>query len=93
MMRNYYTIMVFETFWKRSKCQSIKNKLLLKKLASRAFVYTNAKMPAQFSGCTGIFLVGEVPNPLKDPYLAIRDCAFVPERFIGSLSLVFGNLI
>ena len=39
-------------------------------------------MPAQFSGCTGIFLVGEVPTPLKDPYLAIRDCAFVPNALL-----------
>ena len=31
-----------------------------------------------FTGCISIFLVGEVPNPLEDPYLAIRGCAFAP---------------
>ena len=31
-----------------------------------------------FPGCISIFLVGEVPNPLEDPYLEIRGCTFVP---------------
>ena len=34
------------------------------------------------SGCSGIFLVGEGPNPLEDPYLKIRGCAFNSERWV-----------
>ena len=46
-----------------------------------------------FPGNIGIFLVGEVPNPLKDPYLAIRGCAFVPNALRCVFHRKYGMMI
>ena len=46
-----------------------------------------------FTGCISIFLVGEVPNPLEDPYLAIRGYAFIPNALRCAFHRKYGMTI
>ena len=51
------------------------------------------KYRCSFLGYIGIFLVGGIPNPLEDPYLAIRGCAFVPNALRYAFHRKYGITI
>ncbi len=88
---------LFLYFFVKQPCQTIEiNSMFSSYLANWRAGHSYMQMQkyrCSFPGCIGIFLVGEGPNPLEDPYLEIRGCAFVSNASRFDFSEIIGNRV